>query len=419
MSTHILTSSYSQLIETPEYQLHIKQMELNSLLEVTQAINNNLPEAALYKIYHFILRSNLQIQKLLLCIRQEQWEAKASFGTPTHFREVHDSLSDLNVREVTFLSDIEVPDIFQEFDVLIPIFHKDSVLAYVFLNQAINETGVATDTKFIQTLTNLIVVAIENKKLAARQIEQEALNRELQIAKRVQSRLFPKHLPDSAAITVTADYLPHQSVSGDYYDFITLPDEKYVVCIADVSGKGIPAALLMSNFQASLRILVRQTTDLRTIASEINRSLYEVLAGERFVTSFFALYDRPNRRLSYINAGHNPPLIARADGSVQWLKSGTTILGTFEELPFINGETIEDITDFLLFSYTDGVVEAKNKEEEEFGEDRIYESIQKGMHQPPTLLHSQLIDKLNNFRGSEPFTDDVTLLTMRIQSAAS
>ncbi len=406
----------TSLIETPEYQLHVKQMELNSLLEVTQAINNNLPEEALYKIYHFILRANLRIQKLLLCICQDRWEKKAVFGTHTSFEHVHESLASLDLKEVTHLQNGNVPVVFREFDVLIPVYHRDSILAYVFLSQASHDLGITTDTKFIQTLTNLMVVAIENKKLAAQRMEQEAFNRELQIAKRVQGRLFPKKLPESPNITVKADYFPHQTVSGDYYDFIALPDEKYFVCIADVSGKGIPAALLMSNLQASLRILVRQTTDLPRIVSELNHALYQVLAGERFVTGFFALYDRRRQKLTYINAGHHPPLLVDEEGTIRWLESGTTVVGVFDTLPFINDDVIENLSDFLLFSYTDGVVEAKNEEDEEFGEQRVRKVIERYHAETPGNLHQKLMESVSEFRGNTPFPDDVTLLTLRIRS---
>ncbi|MDJ1503255.1 PP2C family protein-serine/threonine phosphatase [Xanthocytophaga agilis] len=406
----------TSLAESPEYQLHVKQMELNSLLEVTQAINNNLPEEALYKIYHFILRGNLHINKLLLCIYQNRWEKKAVFGTTSSFDHVHEDLIALDLKEVTSTENEQVPAIFQEFDEIIPVYHRDALLAYVFLsqNQIAYREGIATDTKFIQTLTNLIVVAIENKKLAAKQMEQEALNRELQIAKRVQERLFPKKLPDNPYITVKADYFPHQSVSGDYYDFIALPDEKYFVCIADVSGKGIPAALLMSNFQASLRILIRQTTDLLRIVSELNHTLYEILGGERFITGFFALYDHRAHTLTYINAGHHPPLLINESGDNRWLKTGTTVIGIFDSLPFINYEVVENVSHFLLFGYTDGVVEACNSTEEEYGDERMEEVIKEFSQEKPSYLHQKLIESIHDFCGNTPFRDDVTLLTLKV-----
>ncbi len=403
------------LTDTAEYQLHIKQMELNSLLEVTQAINSNLPEDALYKIYHFILRANLNIQKLLLCIRDGEWETKAVFGTKARFDNIHHELCGLDVREATHLATADIPEVFREFDVLIPVFHKDAVLAYVFLSQDIDESRLVADTKFIQTLTNLIVVAIENKKLAASQLEQEAMNRELQTAKRVQNRLFPKQLPDNERVVAKVDYLPHQSVSGDYYDVIALPDDKYFICIADVSGKGIPAALLMSSLQASLRVLVRQLTELKHIVSELNYALYRILGGERFVTGFFALYDGQAKTLSYINAGHHPPLLIGADRQTQWLASGTTVLGILEPLPFVNSGLLENTTGFLLFGYTDGAVEAKNSVEEEFGEERLQQCVQKYYLEDAENLHPNVIREINEFRGEIPFSDDVTLLSFRIR----
>ncbi|MCU0355510.1 MAG: PP2C family protein-serine/threonine phosphatase [Cytophagales bacterium] len=401
------------LTDIAEYQLHLKQMELNSLLEVTQAINNNLPEDDLYKIYHFILRANLRIQKLLLCIRQERWQQKAVFGTNHAFGDVHQYLAALHLTEVTNLAEADVSDVFREFDTLIPVFHRESVLAYVFVSQAAHEAGPGTDTGFIQTLTNLIAVAVENKRLAALQLEQEAINRELQTAKRVQGRLFPAKLPQTPTLTVKAEYLPHQSVSGDYYDFVGLPDGKCFFCIADVSGKGIPAALLMSSFQASVRILVRQTTDLPRIIKELNYALYEILAGERYVTGFFAFYDQPNRRLTYINAGHHPPLLIGKHGETQWLTHGTTVVGTFDELPFVNFAVLENLDDFLLFCYTDGVVETRNAQEEEFGEDRMRQVLDAHHTQDPDILHQALLKALNAFRADTPFPDDVTMLTVK------
>src|SRR5690606_1346513 len=126
-----------------------------------------------------------------------------------------------------------------------------------------------------------------------------------------------------------ASYFPHQTVGGDYYDYVRLPEDKFLVCIADVSGKGIPAALLMSNFQASLQALVRQTTDLDYIIRELNFLVKQNSGGERFITFFAAIYDLKKRRLTYINAGHNPPLLI-SGGKILLLEQGTTVLGAFD-----------------------------------------------------------------------------------------
>src|SRR5690606_33837514 len=144
---------------------------------------------------------------------------------------------------------------------------------------------------FVQTFTSIIVVAIENKKLARKELEQEVFRKELEIAREVQSMLFPKELPDTDKVRAFASYLPHHTIGGDYYDYIQQDENNFLVCIADVSGKGIPASLLMSNFQASLRTLVRQTNDLKQIVNELNFVIKANAKGERFITFFVAAFD--------------------------------------------------------------------------------------------------------------------------------
>ncbi len=395
------------------HQLRLKEIELNALLEVTLAINNNLPEDALYKIYNFILRANLKIRKLLLCLREDVWQFKVSFGTKADFHQIHQAIAELQLREVTPVSKVALPDIFREFDLVIPVFHKDAILAYVFVEGL--DTGSGTGVTFLQTLTNIIVVAVENKKLARRQLAQEALNRELEIAQQVQTMLFPKNLPNTSRLTVKADYFPHYSVGGDYYDFIRISENCFLMCVADVSGKGIPAALLMSNFQASLRVLARQTQNLKQIVHELNYTLYQVSGGERFITLFCAIYDRQARRLVYINAGHNAPVLCRHQDKPELLEKGTTVLGIFHPLPFLEETTIEDLGQFLLFSYTDGLVEVTNDRDEEFGGDRIYEMVERFRDDSPESIHRRVIAAVEAHRAGMVYTDDVTLLTVKVQ----
>ncbi|MBC7451102.1 MAG: SpoIIE family protein phosphatase, partial [Cytophagales bacterium] len=237
-----------------EHELLLKDLKLNSLLEVTQAINANLPEASLYKIFQFTLLANLSVRKLALFVKDEEWICKVNVGTATDYSRQSLTEELLLVREI---SDVTVSDgaLFSDFDLVIPIIHKDSVLAYVFLQKKTDKGDI--DRSFIQTFTNIILVAIENKKFARRELKQEALRKEMQIAREVQSHLFPKDLPVTSHLSLKAFYLPHQTIGGDYYDYIKVDEDRALICIADVSGKGVPAAILMSNVQASLRTMVR------------------------------------------------------------------------------------------------------------------------------------------------------------------
>ncbi len=391
------------------------ELELNALLEITQAINNNLPEEALYKIYNFTLRANLNIKKLALYVYDDRWNCKVNFGTDADFH-THPFDDEFLVHDkITFLDGILLNNAFGEFDVLIPVAHKERKLACVFIGGEGLESGGSVNTNFVQALSNIIIVAIENKKLARRQLEQEMLNRELDFAQRVQQFLFPKDLPYASNIKAAAFYHPHHSIGGDYYDFIQINEDQFLFCIADVSGKGIPAALMMSNFQASLRTLVRQTPLLQEVVTELNYQLLSNGKGQHFITFFAGMYDRGRSRLKYVNAGHNPPVMLR-QGVPELLESGTTILGVFDELPFLNVGIIENIDDFMICSFTDGLTEVANEKDEMFGSERVTEIVKSHQSLDPARLNDLIIDQMNSFKGASSYNDDVTLFTIQVSN---
>lgn len=397
----------------------IKELELNSLLEITQAINNNLPEDSLYKIYNFTLRANLSINKLALYVYEESkkvWECKTWFGTEKDYSRESLPTDFLEIRETSELANLEATEGFDEFDTIIPVIHNDRLLAFVLAGgpqTAVDNPNASTT--FIQALSNIIIVAIENKKLARKQLRQEAIRKEMEIAREVQQFLFPSSLPNTKGLKVFAEYQPHFSVGGDYYDYIEMQHGAFLVCVADVSGKGVPAALLMSNFQAGLRTLARQSADLKTIVSELNFQILQSAHGENFITFFAATYDPQTRKLHYVNAGHVPPmLINHASGTVKQLKTGTLILGSFHPLPFLEVGVEEDLDEFLLFTYTDGLTETFNREQEEYGIDRLQEFLGARKSLNINELHEQLFRELEDFSGSQAHHDDITLLTLTV-----
>jgi phosphoserine phosphatase RsbU/P len=392
-------------------KLHLKELELTSLLEMTQAINANLPEESLYKIFHFTLIANLNIRKLALFVLDKDWNCKVNFGTKVNCKTKTLTKSILKINKITHAKG-KLKD-FEEFDIVIPVIHKEKVLAYVFAGGVENHEAL-TDIAFIQTFTNIVIVAIENKKLARKELEQEAFRKELSIARDVQLHLFPKNLPQSKALRIHASYLPSQMVGGDYYDYIRISEDKFMVCIADVSGKGMPAALLMSNFQASLRTLVRQTIDLRAIVNELNFIIKANARGERFITFFVAICDTKNRNIKYINAGHNPPIVVFDDRSVCILEKGSTVLGAFDRLPFIEEGHINITPETLLFLYTDGLSETSNEKDEEFDIEKIKLFLIKNNNTDLEKLHAELFKKLNKFKGTKEYPDDITFVSCLI-----
>jgi phosphoserine phosphatase RsbU/P len=402
--------------QTLKAKFEIKELQLNALLEITQAINNNLPEESLYKIYNFTLRSNLNIQKLALFVLDDEWSCKVSFGTKKHFNKANLLPEFKTIQDITHLKEFEACD-FTVFDIIIPVAHKSNTLALVFVggmekDDYQNEDGV----KFIQALSNIIIVAIENKKLVRKQLVQESYRKELEIASDVQQFLFPDKLPDTETLKIEASYLPHDMVGGDYYDYIPINKNQFLICVADVSGKGIAAALMMSNFQASLRTLLRQTPNLTDIIEALNFQVLENTKGEKFITFFAAIYDIRLKTMVYVNAGHNPPILLDRKNGLRMLEDGSTVLGAMHPLPFLNEGFITGIDEFLLFCYTDGLTETVNEQGLEFGSDKLLEyfKFDETYNKDLKTIHQDIIVALDTFKGRKGYHDDITILSCRV-----
>lgn len=393
------------------HDILVKDLKLSSLLEITQAINANLPESSLYKIFQFTLLANLSVGKLALFVRDDDWVCKAQMGTHTDYNKVQLTDELLAIKVITPIT-LDSSNAFSEFDLVIPIIHKNDVLAFVFIQKKTDKGEV--DQAFIQTFTNIILVAIENKKFARRELMQEALKKEMQIAREVQNHLFPKDLPSTNKISIKPFYLPHQTIGGDYYDYIDIDDDRSLVCIADVSGKGVPAAILMSNVQAALRTMVRYTTDLNKIVFQLNDLILLHTKGNRFVTMFVGIIDFTRQELTYINAGHNTIPLIQQDGMVL-LDKGSTILGMFETLPFIDVTAVSLQKNNHLFLYTDGLSECMNEEDEEFELERIIPLIQLDKVSNQEVMIDSIIAATVEFKGTRSYNDDITVLSCQIQ----
>jgi phosphoserine phosphatase RsbU/P len=393
-----------------------KELELNSLLEITQSINNNVPEESLYKIFNFTLRSNMNIKKLALFVLDQTWSCKVNFGTKNNFQKLKLDDRFKLIKNIHRMDEFE-DCAFHEFDLVIPVAHKSDTLALIFVGGLTDNTDHDRDEsiKFIQALSNIIIVAIENKKLARKQLEQEAFRKELEIASDVQQFLFPERLPYTERLKMEASYLPHDLVGGDYYDYIPINKNQFLICVADVSGKGIPAALMMSNFQASLRTLLRQTPNLKEIVEALNFQVMENTKGEKFITFFGAIYDLSLKTMVYVNAGHNAPILMDKKHGLRLLEEGSTVLGAMNPLPFVNEGFITDLDDFTLFAYTDGLTETVNEADEEYGVESLMNYFKKNSGRDIKTIHQDIIVELDGFKGKNSYRDDITMLTCRVE----
>ena len=404
-----------------EQRYRLQQLELKAMLEITQAINNNVAEDDLYRIFYFTLRGSLDIKKFALIVQNaDVWACPVQHGTQHDFTKegIPASLFQLDKACTTEL----LEDTLREYQWVFPIRHKERILAYLLVSNASSGKGAQLSRQdrldFVQALSNIIMVAIENKKLARRQLQEEVLRRELDLARGVQQLLLPNKLPQTKHLKVAATYIPHHQIGGDYYDFLRLHDNKYLICIADVSGKGMPAAILMSNFQASLRTLMRQQAPLETAVRQLNEQIFESANGDNFITAFFGYYDEVAKTLTYINAGHIPPVLVRnGQSSSELLELGTTLLGIMPSLPFINIGEVKDLDEFLFFCYTDGLSETFNADEEQFGMERLQEFITQYSTDNLEQLHQSIINELDAYRGNLEYGDDITMLSCYVSNS--
>lgn len=400
-------------IEKLERDVNLKQLQINSLLAITQAINENVSAEGLFNMYNSFLRWEIGIRKMALFFKETgKWECKTALGVEDELLE-HDINEEISkYRSTRGIENSDHP-LIREFDLVVPVMHKDESIAYAFIGGFQDEEDVYNKVQFVTTITNVIAVAIENKRLFKTQMRQEILNREVELAAEIQRTLVPSRLPSGQNYQLSSIYKPHFAVGGDYYDVVEFPDGTIAFCIADITGKGVAAALLMANFQANLRALVTRCQTLEEIVTEMNAAVHRVTQGDRFITLFLARYDVHSRTLHYINAGHTPPMLL-INGDIIPLKNGCTVLGWLPELPFleIGGVCLTD--EATIFSYTDGLTDVRNDAGEDFSEAKLIDFLHKNASLGAKELNVQLLAHVEAFRGKQPFPDDITVLTCRV-----
>jgi len=402
----------------------ISEEKLNALFELTKNINLNTSISGLLDIYREVIETKLGVGRLMLLSHDENWRCILSFGIDPDNLEftIERAKGYSGLKEI---SRVDMDAWLQgcELDIVIPVYHKEQPLAYLFLgdfSKEIHSEKTGGDSPFnhlpyIQTLTNILVVAIENKKLAKENIRQVLLRHELDLAREIQSILVPSILPHTEELDISAYYLPFHEISGDYYDFIPLNESEFAFCIADVSGKGVAAALLMSNFQASLHAQIEQTSSLTELVNKLNQNVMKTAKGESFITFFIGKFNRVNQTLNYINAGHYPPVLFM-ENTITLLKSGGTALGMLPEIPNLKEGIITIATPASILAYTDGITELENEKNEEFGVDKLTDSFTSYANSGMSAkeINDKIADTLKFYKGKRGYLDDVTLLCCRI-----
>lgn len=394
----------------------VSKQLLHWLLQITKAINYNLPADQLFSIYESVLRDQLKVSRLALYLHEDRWMQALGYGLEPGYSldKLEERFGELNELQ---LNNLHMPSWTKGFESIIPVYHNEKPLAYAFIGGSRHPDvkQLKEILPFIHTITNIIVVAIENKRLSRESIRQAQVQRELELAARMQNMLFPAQEPKNPLIELSATYLPHQQVGGDYYDYLEVSPDELLICLADVSGKGVSAALLMSNFQANLNARAAFSPSLPDLVMELNRCVNQSARGEKFITVFLALINTRTHMIRYVNAGHNPPFICGSDGQFHLLNEGCTGLGMFPELPFIHEGLCYFAPGSILFCYTDGIVEQENASGEIYGMEKLM-SVISAFSSENSLesLNHKVINDFREFQRSAESIDDVTLLSCRI-----
>jgi sigma-B regulation protein RsbU (phosphoserine phosphatase) len=308
---------------------------------------------------------------------------------------------------------------------LLPVEVRGKLLGAISLGPKRSEEPYSkADTQLLKSVVFQSGLALENSRLAsavALEIaEREKMNREIEIAREVQQRLFPQNLPPMPGLDYWGACRPAQGVGGDYYDFVPLAGGSIGIAVGDVSGKGIAAALLMASLQASLRgQALQHGGDLTRVMANVNRLVYDATPPNRYATFFYAQYEPDAHRLIYVNAGHNPPVILRRlDGEIHVirLETGGPVIGLFREAPYQQGSLKLEPGDILV-GFTDGISEAMNSQDEEWGEERLLPALQLYADQSAAEIIPSVMAAADIFVDGAPQHDDMTLVVMKLAVA--
>lgn len=283
-------------------------------------------------------------------------------------------------------------------------------------SRANSEPYTKSDFDFLQSLGNLALLSIQKTFLLEERIKKEQLEKEIEIARDIQTGLFPHPVPTEPTMDIAAKNVPSLQMGGDYFDVLKAPNDRLLIAIADVTGKGAPAALLMANLQAMLHVLLPIDISLEEAVGRINSILYRNTPSDKFVTFFWGVFNPSTMKMQYVNAGHNHPLLFRkGQTNCRELDKGGLLLGALPSIREYKSEEITFHSGDLLVCYTDGVTEAMNEDRtEEYGEERLKQCIRTHRSKTAGEIMEAIIDEVTDFSLGIQY-DDITLIVIKVK----
>jgi len=401
-----------------------KVQELNTLFELSKEFNLVLDAQKVLRLLTFSLLGQIGVNRYAICLL-EDGVMKIMMSRIEELPEVHKS--------IRLMSELQNPMLTQEMRknekyavgaaqlegvgvrAVVPMQVQNATKGLILLGERLHGGPYGkADLEFVYSLGNLAIISVENARLFRETLEKQRLEDELKIAREIQQGLLPQQLPEIDGFDIGAINVSSKQVGGDYYDFVKRSENEYVVAIGDVSGKGAPAALLMANVQAALRALAPMDYSLPEATARINDLTFMNTTGDKFITFFWGVIDCVTKQLRYVNAGHNPPFLVRANGAVERLTSGGLILGVMKTVTPYEESVVTLSRGDMLFMYTDGVSEAMNDKGEDFTEERLEKVVREVSGQNASEIIRHVKSAVEAYEGSAPQSDDITMMVIKV-----
>lgn len=398
-------------------ELDRRLQQLNTLFDIGKGLNARFEREPILDLLLLTLLGQMAVSRAAVFLKDKQglrFAAGRGCSGPVDLGDAASGLEALEgpVRGGDASGPVQRWMEAQKFSTVVPMHLRGEMQGLICLGRRPAGRGVGTEQdEFLLTLGNLAIAALDNARLFAERLAARRLEAEMQLAQSIQTRLLPRELPVSPIFDIAAVSVSSREVGGDYYDAVELADGDLRIAIGDVSGKGVPAALLMANVQAGYRVL-RDEPDEAALMARINRVIHENTDLPRFITFVTARLHVQKAELRYVNAGHNPPYLLRASGAVRTLTEGGLILGIFADSAY-ESESVAFESGDVLVLFTDGITEAMDADDQEFGEERLLQVLVEARELPAAEILARVRAAVDVFAAGAPQRDDLTLLVVR------
>lgn len=417
-ATAIENSLFIEELKSVNRELDNRVNRLNSLFELSKEFGLLNEESRISRLLLYSLLGNFMVSSYAIISLVDDKAKILESTIPKH--HLSEELKLYNLKEVTTtLYEKEIEEKFNSlrrfnFCLIVPMQLQGITKGLILLGKRMNNINYSeSDIEFISSLGGIAITSLENRRLFIEELEKQKLEEELELAKDIQKNLFPLSLPKLKNIQIAATSISTKQVGGDYYDVIDVGNNNYCIAIGDVSGKGIPASLLMANLQAFLKSICKQNYKVDEATGIINDLVSENTSDGRFITFFWGYLNEKERTFHYVNAGHNPPLLIR-NQEIHYLDKGGLILGVMQTLIPYSSELLNLEAGDLIVMFTDGVTEAKDINDDEYSDKTLEELLLRNTDKSAEELLSLIKNDVQTFTKGQIQSDDITIVIIKV-----